>query len=84
MTEGQRQKKPTYREIWYDQKCTLMDIWQGGTKLDANALSVLWNHYPVSKEAAELALQEYNQLFGTSYTLDTVDIPIREPTPTNE
>jgi hypothetical protein len=74
----QREKKPTYRDLWYEQKATLLDIWQGGTKLDANTLSILWNHYPISKEAAELALREYNERFHTRYTLDQVDIPLWE------
>jgi hypothetical protein len=31
-------KKPTYRDLWHEQRTTLLDIWQGGTKLDANIL----------------------------------------------
>jgi hypothetical protein len=71
-------KKPTYQELWHDQGAFLVDIWEGGTKLDANTLSVIWNHFPTSKENAELALQEYNGIFRTHYTLDQVDIPIIE------
>lgn len=79
MIAGQQEpKKPTYRELWYNQGAILLDVWEGGTMLDANTLSVLWNHYPVSKEAAELALREYNELFRTQYTFDQVDIPIRD------
>jgi hypothetical protein len=74
----QQTKKPTYRDLWHEQQATLLDIWQGGTKLDANSLSILWNYYPVSKEAAELALSEYNEIFHTQYTLDQVDIPLWE------
>lgn len=74
----QRVSKPTYRDLWHEQRATLLDIWQGGTKLDANTLSILWNHYPVSREAAELALSEYNEIFHTRYILDQVDIPLWE------
>src|SRR5581483_4736239 len=65
IAKQQEPKKPTYRDLWYDQGAILLDVWEGGTKLDENTLSVLWNHYPVSKEAAELALREYNELFRT-------------------
>jgi hypothetical protein len=72
----QQPDKPTYRDLWWDQKATLWDIWEGGTQLDANELSIIWNHYPLPRARAELALREYNELFHTQYTLDQVDIPI--------
>jgi hypothetical protein len=71
-------RKPSYRELWRDQEYTLLDIWNGGTKLDDAALFCLWHHYPVSMPQAEVALQEYNDRFGTRYTLDQVDIPMME------
>jgi hypothetical protein len=74
----QRPDKPTYRDLWWDQKATLLDIWQGGTQLDENELCIIWNHYPLPRARVELALREYNELFHTHYTLDQVDIPIME------
>jgi hypothetical protein len=71
-------KKPTYRELWWDQGATLLDLWQGGTKLDEHTLSLLWNHSLVPSYVAEQALHEYNSLFGTSYTLEQVNIPTLE------
>lgn len=72
MMEG---NKLTYEQLWGRMGMSLMDIWKGGTKLNANELSVLWNHYPLPKDTALKALAEYNQKFDTTYTLDQVDIP---------
>lgn len=75
------ESKPTYQDLWHDQGAFLVDIWQGGTKLDANTLSVIWNHFPVTQEVAEQALRKYNELFRTHYTLDQVDIPVIDTQP---
>ena len=75
------ESKPTYKDLWTRKGATILDVWQGGTKLDANNLSIIWNHYPIWREVAELAVQEYNERFHTQYTLEQVDIPIRESLP---
>jgi hypothetical protein len=57
MITEQPPKKPTYRELWWDQGATLLDLWQGGTKLDEHTLSLLWNHSLVPSYVAEQALR---------------------------
>ena len=70
--------KPTYRALWWDQGVSLFALWQAGTSLSADALSLLWNYGPVPCSVAEHALNEYNTRFGTTYTLDQVAIPVLE------
>jgi hypothetical protein len=78
MSKEPSQPKPTYRILWWDQGMTLLDIWQGGTKLEACSLNLLWNGSLVSLSVAQQALNEYNALFGTHYTLAQVNIPTIE------
>jgi hypothetical protein len=81
MSEEEQQEqtyKPTYRELWYDVGATLLDIWEETTQLDAESLCGLWNHLPVPRYMVERAINEYNQFFKTSYTLDQVNIPTLE------
>jgi hypothetical protein len=67
--------KPTYQQLCGIVGVGLMDMWKKGTDLTANEMSVLWNGYPLPKSTIIRALQEYNNLFDTTYTLDQVDIP---------
>jgi hypothetical protein len=77
--EEQSLQKPTYRALWIAEDCSLLDIWQGAeTRIDPGTLHLLWMGSLVPKYVAQQALHEYNQCFGTSYTLEQVEIPTME------
>ena len=76
MTEEQPQKL-TFKELWWEQRSGIQDIWQA-SKLPHETLLMLWQGNLVPQAAAEQALHEYNTMFHTKYTLDQVNIPTIE------
>jgi hypothetical protein len=79
MTREEPPKKPTYRELWWDQGASLLDIWQAAdTRIDPYTLNLLWYGSLVPRYLAEQALNEYNRIFGTCYTFDQVAMPTME------
>jgi hypothetical protein len=61
-------KQATLSQLRLRHDLTYLDLWQV-SGLPAGVLYLLWHDLPVSRDAAHTALDEFNRLAQTRYTL---------------
>jgi hypothetical protein len=70
-------KQATLSQLRLRHDLTYLDLWQV-SGLPAETLSVLWHDLPVSQDAAQIALDEFNRLAQTRYTLADLNFSRKE------